>query len=275
VAQPFAGWSKSGASKSDNTPHFFKIGGKNVEMYFSPSDATESKIINAINTANASLEFALLTFTSNGLGTAVNNAKGRGVECRGIIDNINDQNSQFTFLNATSNQPTSPFMVYDATMPGLFHHKYAVIDAANLSSDPTVVTGSHNWSSSANSKNDENTLIIHDANITNQFLQSFNFSWGILTSTVAVESINNMTATLIPNPANSATTLRLENGTKSGNIQVALYNTVGQMVSTQTINYNANDTQTLSLDLSALAKGTYFVILSADSKIMARKLLVD
>jgi phosphatidylserine/phosphatidylglycerophosphate/cardiolipin synthase-like enzyme len=268
-AQPFIGWSKSGADKADNTPHFFKIGGKNVEMYFSPSDATESKIINAINTADASMQFALLTFTSTGIATAIRSAKLRGVDCKGLVDNINDTNSQVPYLN-TNNIPT-----YDARMGAIFHHKYAVIDAANLSSDPTVVTGSHNWSSSANSRNDENTLIIHDANITNQFWQSFNASWTIVTATTAVENINGMTATLMPNPANGETTLQLEKGTKSGAIQVELYNAVGQQMSGQTVNYNANDTQSLRLNLNGLATGTYFVVLKSDDKVMARKLSVN
>ena len=42
-----------------------------------------------------------------------------------------------------------------------------------IDSDPLVITGSHNWSTAAETNNDENTIIIHDANIANQFYQEF------------------------------------------------------------------------------------------------------
>jgi phosphatidylserine/phosphatidylglycerophosphate/cardiolipin synthase-like enzyme len=40
-------------------------------------------------------------------------------------------------------------------------------------SDPFVITGSMNWSANGEDTNDENTLIIHDAAIANQFYQEF------------------------------------------------------------------------------------------------------
>ena len=54
-----------------------------------------------------------------------------------------------------------------------FHHKYAIADANSISSDPTILTGSHNWSSNAENNSDENTIIIHDATIANIYLQEF------------------------------------------------------------------------------------------------------
>ena len=36
-----------------------------------------------------------------------------------------------------------------------------------------MLTGSHNWSNSANVRNDENTLIIHDQDIANQYFQEW------------------------------------------------------------------------------------------------------
>jgi PKD repeat protein len=50
---------------------------------------------------------------------------------------------------------------------GKLHHKVGVIDA--FGSDPTVVTGSFNWTASANDSNDENTLIIHNTDIATAF----------------------------------------------------------------------------------------------------------
>lgn len=48
-----------------------------------------------------------------------------------------------------------------------------IIDGEHPDSDPIVITGSHNWSSSAENVSDENTLIIHNARVANLYLQEF------------------------------------------------------------------------------------------------------
>jgi hypothetical protein len=48
-----------------------------------------------------------------------------------------------------------------------------LIDVDQPASDPTLWVGSHNWSNSANTRNDENTLVIHDMNLVNQYYQEF------------------------------------------------------------------------------------------------------
>jgi hypothetical protein len=48
-----------------------------------------------------------------------------------------------------------------------------VVDNNRAEFDPLVVTGSHNWSNSANEINDENTLVIHNGDIANQYYQNF------------------------------------------------------------------------------------------------------
>ena len=52
------------------------------------------------------------------------------------------------------------------------HHKYMLIDV-DAAHEPTVVTGSANWSRNANEVNDENTLFIRDRRIANQYAQEF------------------------------------------------------------------------------------------------------
>lgn len=73
--QPNITLSKFGADKTDNTIHNFTIASIPVESYFSPSDGTTAKIINAINSANHTLEFATFTFNNNDIGDAVIAAK--------------------------------------------------------------------------------------------------------------------------------------------------------------------------------------------------------
>jgi len=51
------------------------------------------------------------------------------------------------------------------------HHKVFIIDNA------TVVTGSFNPSQNADTRNDENMLIIHDPSIAARFLEEFYRLW--------------------------------------------------------------------------------------------------
>jgi len=55
--------------------------------------------------------------------------------------------------------------------PGKVHHKFAVVDVDG--SDPTVILGSYNWSSGGAYDNDENTLIVHDANLAQSYYQEY------------------------------------------------------------------------------------------------------
>jgi phosphatidylserine/phosphatidylglycerophosphate/cardiolipin synthase-like enzyme len=158
-----------GSAKSDNTDHEFTLeDGTTVELRFSPSDGTSSRIAALLSGAENFICTANLTFTYRELATTLKERRDAGVDVRCIIDNVDDQGSQFGFLQTFAD-------VYDWQLDGLFHHKYAVIDAPPVAtgSDPVVVTGSHNWTFSAESYNDENALVIHSARIANQYLQEF------------------------------------------------------------------------------------------------------
>ncbi len=165
---PNPGNAKFGADKTDNTPHEFMVGGKALEVYFSPTDLTTSKIKAAIESASASLEFGLLSFTRDELGTAVNNAHIAFGNVKGIMENIGDMGEEYTFLTGAGVPLLShQGVTYD------FHHKYAIIDQMDTTSDPLVLTGSHNWSTAAETKNDENTVFVHRADIANEYYQEF------------------------------------------------------------------------------------------------------
>ena len=158
-----------GHNKLDNTPHNFKVNGKDVEVYFSPSDQTTSRISEFINEVDYTLEFGILSFTRDDLGLAVIAKDGEfGVNVRGIVEQENVTGSEFADLIAAGvNVKSHTGVTYQ------LHHKYAIADANAIASDPTVLTGSHNWSSNAENNSDENTIIIHDATIANIYLQEF------------------------------------------------------------------------------------------------------
>lgn len=53
------------------------------------------------------------------------------------------------------------------------HHKFCVID------NEVVITGSYNWTASADKRNNENLLVIHDAKIAQEYSAEFNRLWNI------------------------------------------------------------------------------------------------
>ena len=160
---------KFGSNKTNNTPHHFIVNGNDFEVYFSPTDNTTLNISNALKSADDEIDFALLVFTNNQLGTTIAEEYESGVEVNGIIEQVNTQGSEYEFLLEEGVNVISHQGFGDS-----FHHKYCIVDHANTDSDPLVITGSHNWSGAAETNNDENTMIIHDANIANQFFQEFN-----------------------------------------------------------------------------------------------------
>ena len=181
---PDANYARMGNRKYNNTPHKFTIQDYKIQQYMSPSDATESHITNEVNAADSTIFFSILSFTSNELSAAMK-AKYTGVpgfQVRGVFDSGSigpiTSGSEWYAMNgdpAAYNYWSPRADVVQDALPSsvLLHHKYMIIDSSWPLLDPTVVTGSHNWSYSANTVNDENTLIMHSTGIANVYLQEF------------------------------------------------------------------------------------------------------
>lgn len=267
---PNASQSKAGNLKTDNTPHFFNIGGKSIECYFSPSDKTTEQIDKALQSAGGDLQVALLTLTRNDLGASIiaKHQSGETVAC--IIENINDQGSEFTALTnagVDAMQHTLPFDI---------HHKYGIIDANTPNSDPMVITGSHNWSTAAETVNDENTLIIHDAEIANWFLQEFSQRYCelkggtscIYNPPIATETLESIefTVNIFPNPASDRFSVAF-NTTNS--INLTIFNQIGQKHGAYELRGGNNQIST-----SDLENGIYYLQFTNGKNTKLEKLLI-
>lgn len=160
---------KFGPMKADNTPHELIIGGRRVEVYFSPSDGVNQQIVNHIQTANNDIEVGTMLITRTLISNAIIARKNAGVTSKVIISSISTSDAVVVAdLGAALG---NYFRVYNE--PGMLHSKAMIIDQSNVNSDPFVWTGSHNWSDAANVSNDENSIVIHDAQISNIFYQEF------------------------------------------------------------------------------------------------------
>jgi phosphatidylserine/phosphatidylglycerophosphate/cardiolipin synthase-like enzyme len=198
--QPNYSLSKFGADKADNTPHEIIVGGNRVQSFFSPSDGTNQQIINAINTADNDLNIETMLITRSDLAYSIKDAEERGVEVH-VITNASGGNSSTVNDILNDALPAGKY-IFDSSASATLHHKLAIVDANHAASDPQVITGSHNWSNSANDRNDENTLIIHSAEIANQYFQQFAYRFaengGDLV--VSAENIEVKNIVVYPNP---------------------------------------------------------------------------
>jgi phosphatidylserine/phosphatidylglycerophosphate/cardiolipin synthase-like enzyme len=163
--------SRFGYYKRDNTPHQLMIGNINVESYFSPSDNVNYAIRESIISADYSLYIALLLFTKIDVSTTLLPKISGGITFAGIVDDTSGTTATGIFNNIY-NMAGSNMQIYAPVNSEILHHKYMIVDQ-NTSSDPLVLTGSHNWTLTAENSNDENTLVIHDALIANQYYQEF------------------------------------------------------------------------------------------------------
>lgn len=258
--------SKFGDLKTNNTPKKYLIDNIPMESYFSPTDGTTAAISAALQTADADLEFAILSFTRNDLRDDIINAHNAGVQCRGIIENINDQGGEFATLQAAGIQ------MQDHSATGDIHHKYAIIDEGDVTSDPIVVTGSHNWSSNAEANNDENTLIIHDAAIANIFAQEFNARWiGLTTGTPTVRELTGFKTSIFPNPVAEMMNIEI-NSENINETTISIIDVNGKTVQTTVLNNIQGETKH-QINVANLSQGTYFVTFNVNGVLTFEKIV--
>ena len=269
--------SRFGARKSDNTPHRFRIGGRDVESYFSPSDKTSQHIANTLAAAKGSIHFALLTFTRDDIATTLLSARDAGVMVRGIMDNRVDSGSEYDYLLGRGVD------LRLKTGSGLFHHKYAIIDVGRPGVVPTVITGSHNWSSSAENSNNENTLIVHDGPVAEQYLQEFAARYYQFGGTDSIKVDVRADATGLPetmallqnypNPFNPNSDIRYQIS-EFGKVRLAVYDLLGREVALLVNEMKPAGTYEVRFDASGLASGVYLYRLTAGSFVETRKMIV-
>ena len=131
--------------------------GSPLEVYFSPQDGALDQVIAEVNAAQTSIDFAIFFFTDDRLANALIAAYGRGVQVRGLFDELGAGSAgreRETLCEAG-------VAVAIENTPGKMHNKLMVLDAGGK--DGRVVTGSFNWSAAGAGRDSENIAILHDA----------------------------------------------------------------------------------------------------------------
>jgi phosphatidylserine/phosphatidylglycerophosphate/cardiolipin synthase-like enzyme len=253
--------SKFGPDKTNNTPHVMVIGGVEVESYFSPTDQTTAQIIQEIDSAEYTLDIAMFTFINNDISDAVIAAHNRGVVVRCIIENVGYFGSEYNnLLDAGITVLSHDGVQYD------FHHKYCIIDAKHGDSNPTVITGSHNWTNSAEEEYDENTLMIHDPMISWQYLEEFGKRWTELGGVLEVQTSKQNQFLVSPNPTSGNFSIRTNT---NENISFEIFSMDGKQIVAR------ENLQKETLIENNLPAGVYLIKIYTATNTEEHKLIVE
>ncbi len=162
-----------------------------VAVQFSPTgaripwaDSVNGAIAHTLSRATQSVDLALFVFSQQQLSDSLYARHQTGVRIRALIDPsfayrsysegldmmgvaLPAQNCQYDQGNQIWASPLDTVGVPQLPPGDRLHHKFALLD------DRTVITGSHNWSSAANSRNDETLLVIESPTVAAHFRREF------------------------------------------------------------------------------------------------------
>jgi len=138
-----------------------------IENYFCPEDNCENHVYEVISKAKRRIYFMTFSFTSDKLGDLIVE-KSREAEVKGIFEKT-QASTQYSEYNKMKDANLN--VILDKN-PSFMHHKVFIVD-------DIVILGSYNPTSSGNTQNDENILIIYDVETADKFIEEFEYVWNL------------------------------------------------------------------------------------------------
>jgi len=140
-----------------------------IKIFFSPNGGIKEEIIKQIDNAESHIDISMYSFTSEPIAEALVQAKNRGIRVRILLDKLQaaGRYSQYQYLLDNNIKAITDVHA------GIMHNKIAIIDGRVL------LTGSYNWTESAEERNEENLLLfIDEEEIINIYQARLNYLWG-------------------------------------------------------------------------------------------------
>lgn len=137
-----------------------------LEIYFSPEDDFEQRLLGLIENAKESIDFLAFAFTNEKISDALKQKHDQGVKIRGVFD----QEQNDGFLQKYSQYSTLLSCSIDVKLDGntqTMHNKVFIID------EKTVITGSYNFTVKANEENSENAIVVHNSEFASRYQSEF------------------------------------------------------------------------------------------------------
>jgi len=133
------------------------------EIAFSPEEDTFGRIIETLSKAKKSVKIAMFAFTDKRIVNYLKVLSVHGVEIQVILDRDWNLTNVYSSLEALSQFTTTQLDYCDA----LLHEKFLIVD------DKILLTGSYNYTLSAESKNDEFLFETTKKEIVEAFIKHF------------------------------------------------------------------------------------------------------
>lgn len=134
-----------------------------LTFFFSPVDDINKHVVAAIKAAKKSVRFMAFSYTDKAISQAMIAAHKRDLLVQGVMENQNVKGTGSAW-------PALESAGVDILKDGncyIMHHKTIIID------DEIVITGSYNFTKSAEQSNDENLLIINSPSLAAQFIAEY------------------------------------------------------------------------------------------------------
>lgn len=145
------------------TWHSYAPPTEKVNICFTPPSGCGALIVQQISRAEKSIYVQAFNFYSEPVANALIKAKKRGVDVRVILDKTNNENSRSQARHVMQ----AGIEVTIDPVVGIAHNKVMIIDKKK------VITGSFNFSDSADTRNAENVLLIDDTQMARHYLQNW------------------------------------------------------------------------------------------------------
>ena len=140
------------------------IEGSRVETFFSPDDGVADHLYEILADATDSIYFMAFSFTTDDLGEVIRAQAENGLDVAGVMEEQQVNSNIGTEYDLFKQAGLKVFLDGNE---GQMHHKTMIIDGQ------IVVTGSYNFSRSAETRNDENLIVIYNKQIADFFMGEF------------------------------------------------------------------------------------------------------
>ena len=134
-----------------------------IQIYFSPKGGCTEAIISQIDQAKSEILVQAYSFTSAPIAKSLVTAHKRGIKVQVILDK-SQRSEKYTSATFLANAGISIFI---DDKHAIAHNKVMIIDRE------TVITGSFNFTKSAEERNAENILIIRSKELAKHYLDNW------------------------------------------------------------------------------------------------------
>lgn len=138
--------------------------GANYKVCFTPSQNCGELIVGVISKAKQEILVQAYSFTSVPIAKALIEAHKKGIKVRVILDKSQFRNRGFSSAKLLSDYHIPVFIDYKVSIA---HNKVMIIDKS------TIITGSFNFTRSAQERNAENVIIINDSELAKKYAKNW------------------------------------------------------------------------------------------------------